>query len=131
MEKVKLFAPLEYGDQPCCYHEASQELIESVTGGCGPGGFGDYFVPDTVWFLSIKEACKRHDWMYAFGLTIEDKELSDRVFLNNMIRIIDAYTKWGWLKRLRRKRAKTYYNFVKYAGGPSFWHDKNQDAEMG
>ncbi len=44
----KLFAPKEYGQQPCCYHKASPELIKEATGGCGPGGPGDKFVPDKL-----------------------------------------------------------------------------------
>lgn len=35
------------------------------------------------------------------------------------------------LKKLRRIRAKTYYNSVKYFGGAAFWHGKNPKNTLG
>ena len=36
---------------------ATKEEIDACTGGCGPGWFGDWLVPDTVWGgLSIQRA---------------------------------------------------------------------------
>ena len=64
-----------------------------------------------------------------FFKTIADKEEADRVFLNNMLRIIEAKTKFGLLKPLRNRRALKYYEAVKYFGGRSFWKNKNQDKE--
>ena len=120
---LRLFAPESYWN-------ATDDERNAVVGGCGPGGIGDWLVPDTVYFLSIKEACKIHDWMYAFGETAEDKVEADEVFLNNMIRIIDAETWFDWVKWLRKKRAYKYYWAVKNLGGPAFWDDKNKDSEF-
>lgn len=130
-ETSTLFAPLDFGSQPCSYFEASPEAILSIVGGCGPGGFGDYLVPDTIWGLSIKPSCSIHDWMYRWGVTLEDKEQADRVFLNNMLRqILNGDT--GRLTRwLRRRRARKYYLAVKWWGAPAYWNGKNKPEEMG
>ena len=131
METFKLFAPKEYSDQPCSFFEASEELRSDVAGGCGPGGPGDMLVPDTMYGLSVRPACRIHDWMYHFGRILPDKELSDRVFLNNMVRIIKARGSLGFLENLRLRRAKTYYVMVRDFGGPAFWNSKNDETEMG
>ena len=120
---LNLYAPESYWD-------ATEEQRNEIAGGCGPGGFGDYLVPDRIWFLSVKLACKIHDWMYNFGETLADKEEADRVFLNNLIRIINAKTKWKWLRKRRLKIAHVYYVFVDRFGGPSFWDDKNKPREF-
>ena len=63
--------------------------------------------------------------MYHEGRTIEDKEEADRVFLNNLLRIIDRENKWYKPTGLMRCRARNYYRAVKYFGGPAFWEWKN------
>ena len=88
----------------------------------GPGSWGDWFIPDTVWGLSIERACRIHDWSYHLGI---NKQLADIQFLQNMERIIMANTKWQWLKSLRLRRAKIYYTAVKFAGDSSFAKDNN------
>ncbi len=80
-------------------------------------------VPNTMWFLDVTEAGNIHDYMYYIGKTIEDKEEADRVFLNNLMRIIN--NKGGWLGPLRRRRAMKYYEAVYYFGGSAFWEGKN------
>ena len=122
MKKVKLFAPPAYWDTPA-------EDVDKITGGCGPGRFGDWLVPDSLLFLSIKKACRIHDFMYAIGETIDDKERSDRVFLNNMLRLIMAGAKFWLLRNPRMRMAYGFYEMVKRYGGPAFWHGKNSDKE--
>jgi len=111
---------------PDSYWLATTDEIRKAIGrgGCGAGWFGDFLIPDTVWFLSIHPACKIHDWMYYHGRTLEDKNKADRVFLNNMLRLIDSQTKWSLLKWLRRRRAYTYYISVQIYGGPAYWRYK-------
>lgn len=116
---IKLYAPPSYW-------RCSTDELNAVTGGCGPGGKGDYLVPDTMYGLSVFRACQIHDYMYYEGKTQEDKEKADRAFLNNMVRIINAETKWKWLRSLRKCRARTYYTAVRYGGGGSFWDGKNR-----
>lgn len=130
MIRENLFAPVAYGTQPCCYWKATPAMIDEHTGGCGPGGWGDLLVPDRMYGLNVNPCCRIHDWMYSFGATLADKELSDRAFLNNMVRFIRGNTKWRWVARLRMRRARTYYHAVKTLGGPAFWDDKNKPGEM-
>lgn len=104
---------------PVSYWEADPYLLKERTGGCGPGKFGDFFVPDTVWGLSIFRACQIHDWMYSEGYTADDKKIADSTFLDNMLTIIEA--KSGWLlRKLRSYRAMTYYIAVRDFGTYAF-----------
>ena len=121
--KVQLWAPE-------AYWAAAPEEVDRVAGGCGPGGFGDHLVPDTMYGLSVTPACRIHDFMYHIGETDDDKDEADRVFLNNLFRIIDARSESRILRRLRRIRARTYYYAVSYGGGPAFWNSKNNESEF-
>jgi hypothetical protein len=118
-----LYAPEEYWT-------LDQTLKEALTNGCGPKGFFSWLIPDTVYFLSIKAACEIHDYMYAVGVTEEDRNVADRVFLNNMVRIIDANTGNSILRRLRYSRANKYYIAVRNFGGPFYWEGKNPLSTM-
>lgn len=118
--RVELYAPKQYWALP----ESERR------GGCGPGGLGDWLVPDTIWLLSVRPACKIHDFMYSVGETISDKDEADRVFLNNMLRLVEAAGGPEWLRRLRANRAHTYYLAVKTFGGPAFWSGKNEPGTM-
>lgn len=121
---VALYAPISYW-------ETSIEEVDKVTGGCGPGGFGDFLVPDRIWGLSIFIACRIHDWMYHVGKTLQDKEQADRIFLNNMVRIIQGNpSKFKFLNRWRLKGAKNYFWAVSMFGGPAFWNSKNSETEF-
>lgn len=116
MSSVCLYAPRSYVEAP-------DVIRRIVVNGCGVGGWKGKLVPDTVWGLSIREACNIHDWMYHEGDTIKEKEEADRVFLNNMLRLVDAGA-W-WLRGVRRRRAHKYYLAVRMFGGPAFWEGKN------
>ena len=117
INKVKLYAPEDYW-------ELTSEQRKTILNKCGPKGFG-WIVPDTIWFLNIGEACNIHDYMYAVGVTLEDKKEADRVLFNNILRLIEAKTKNRILLKLRKRRALIYYEAVKHFGGPAFWKDKN------
>lgn len=123
--ELELFAPPDYWTMPVA-------ALKEIAGGCGAGrGLGDFLVPDTVWFLSVKSACKIHDFQYHFGMCLADKEAADRVFLNNMVRIVNARTRSLWLRSLRLRRCRKYYFAVSCLGGPAFWNGKNPDATIG
>ena len=107
------------------YWKASLNEREAICNGCGTAGWKGKLVPDSIWGLSVVVACHIHDWMYHFGSTENDRKEADRVFLNNMLRIINQ--KGGWLASLRRYRAMTYYNAVRNYGGPAFWANKNPE----
>jgi hypothetical protein len=124
MVKVQgLFAPMSYRGAP-------KEVRDIAVNGCGTGGWKGALVPETMWGLDIREACNIHDWMYLAGETIADKEEADRVFLNNLLRIIETDSRWEWLAALRRRRALKYYEAVRVFGGPAFWNGKNPNGTM-
>lgn len=123
MTSPKLFAPETYWRLP-------PDVRDRLYEGCGPGGVGDRLVPDTMYGLSVKRACRIHDHMYEVGETEEDRQEADDVLLNNCLRIIDAHTKNRTLKKLRYRRAYVYYVMVRRYGGPAFWNNKNKPEEF-
>jgi hypothetical protein len=143
MKRIKLFVP-EYDRDH--YNSMSEEQLEEYLGhkgGCGPGGFGDFLVPDKLFgVINVVEACKIHDYMYKRERDLEGKKKADRIFLNNMVRIViamtapdeDGFTVKEAEVMHRRKEAclaeaRTYYTMVKWFGGPAFWDGKNKQEE--
>ncbi len=134
---LKLYAPKEYWDAitDAKKDDEKKTELEKILNGCGAEGWKSALVPETLWGLSVTSACNIHDWMYTFPKisTIEDKELADRVFLNNMVRIInhhhenDSCVIGCILKKLRLRRARIYYEAVSLFGGDAFWAGKNTD----
>lgn len=114
---------------PAGYWRLNPVQKELFCNGCGANGALDV-VPDTVWGLSVTEACNIHDYMYATAAsTLAAKDEADRCFLNNMLRLIASAG--GWLAPLRRRRARIYYEAVSHFGGPAFWKNKNQPENIG
>ncbi len=126
VQPVKLFAHATIWR----FKEAFPDEFDSY--GCGPGGLGDFFVPDTVYGLSIKPACQIHDTYYRHwpDASEEARQMIDRIFKNNMIRIVDHFTSPGLLRWLRRRRCLKYYLMVKRFGGPAFWEERNEDNQL-
>ncbi|MBE0598331.1 MAG: hypothetical protein IH614_13770 [Desulfuromonadales bacterium] len=110
---------------PAAYVAAPAEVRSLVVNGCGPRGWLRDLVPDTLYGLDVAAACNIHDWMYVAGATIEEKREADRVFLNNLLRLVNAAGGFWLLRQLRRRRARTYYEAVEHFGGPFFWDGKN------
>jgi hypothetical protein len=117
--QVELYAP-------AMYWRVSPATRELLTNGCGTGGLIGLLVPDTIYGLPVHRACDIHDFMYRIGETEKDKEEADIAFLNNLLRIIEARTRWKILLELRVCRARTYYRAVRDLGGPAFWSGKNE-----
>lgn len=115
---------------PTAYWRARPDELAQICNGCGPSGLMSVLVPDTVFGLSIASACNIHDFMYHLGIDLEDKQEADRVFLNNMIRIVISNTSNKLLLRLRLHFVYKYYAAVDKFGGPFYWKDKNGDAYM-
>lgn len=107
-------------DAPAAFWITDDVTLSMITGGCGPGRFGDHGWFDKVWGLSIKMACVVHDFEYSVGKTLEAKKVADIRFLNNMFKIVNSQSLFDWLKVLRRYRALTYYNMVSEFGGEAF-----------
>ena len=111
--------------RPKSYRYATAAEKDLICNGCGAADAKFDFVPDTVYGLSITPACNIHDWMYHFAeATNEEKEKCDRIFLFNMLRIVND-KKGIWMK-LRRRRVWKYYKAVQMFGGPAFWEGKNE-----
>ena len=107
---------------PMSFWGATDELRGDLTGGCGPGNIGDYFVPDTIYGLSVRPACKIHDWCFAVWNDKPGFTLSNNIFKNNMIRINEQHKGPQWIKKLRLPRIKKYYQAVHFFGEPSYFN---------
>ena len=116
---------------PSAYWSLTPKQKSDICNGCGTKGLVGAVVPDSLWGLDITEACHIHDYMYAIGECIEDKYEADRVFLNNMLRMIDALDSWFLVRWLRTRAAVKYYHAVRDFGGPAFWAGKNDVANLG
>lgn len=117
---IKTRAILLRLDAPKSFWYTDEATINMIAGGCGPGRFGNYGLFDSVYWLSIKAACKIHDFDYAIGKTAEDKKIADHRFLDNMLKIINTQSKSSVLRILRRYRAVSYYNLVVECGEDAF-----------
>lgn len=111
---------------PASFMNSPMHVLAEVCNGCGAANAKFDFVPDRIYGTDISAACQIHDFMYDVGTTIEDKEEADRVFLNNILRLIER-DKHKWYKPtwLQRRRAQKYYWAVSQYGGPAFWAGKN------
>jgi len=121
VKKIKLYAPQGY-------IKLSPSKKAEICNGCGAKG--GIPVPNTFYGLDISEACNIHDYMYYIGKTHADKLEADRVFKNNLSRIIEARTSWSFLKRLRHRRKKTYCYAVEEWGETAYWNGKNKPANI-
>jgi len=114
---------------PQSYLDASDEMKSLICNGMGPRGFLGVIIPETIYGLSMTEPANIHDWCYHIAMPkISAKEKADRIFLENMLAVIDAqnsWHSWGWLKTCRRARALKYYYAVVHFGGSAFWKGKN------
>ena len=95
--------------------------------GCGPGGVGDWFVPDTMWGLSVNDACRQHDHDYRFGRgsSKEHKKQCDDRMRDNMRIIVNAKSDSKILKAMRHMRINTYYWSVRSFGGEAYWEERS------
>ena len=113
---VLLFAPEEY------WKLTDQDKKDM---GCGPGKWGDYLVPDTMYGLNVKAACSIHDICYSLGKTDEDKVISDVLLFMNTLAIIEGKS-WPVIREIRCYRAMTYYLAVSEGGEHAFWEGKQR-----
>lgn len=118
MVNVKLWAPKSYN-----------AIERTKCNGCG-AGWNVKLIPDNLLGCDITEACNIHDYMYTIGGSLHDKKKADRVFLNNMTRLVLAYSGNWFTRNLRLAMVKRYFNAVKYYGGDAFWQGKNKATEI-
>ena len=112
---------------PAGYWQLEPEQKKKICNGVGPANWG-WLIPETIWGLSMTEAADIHDYMYHMGKTLGDKKHADMVFLNNMSRIIEQETWWGWLKAIRLNRAKLMYKAVDKFGESAFFANKDKQV---
>lgn len=107
---------------------SDEDLFEMVgRGGCGPGGIGDYFVPDTILGISVYPACPPHDYDYTVGKTKEDKEQADLRLSRNLFRIVDIECPKALdpdKNKFATAMAQCYYLAVHKFGDDSFYRGK-------
>lgn len=106
------------------YMELSDVERFMICNGCGAANSKFDFVPDTIYGLSVREACYRHDYAYYIGRSEEDRLAADRQFLNNLLTIIELNSNFI-MRPLRRRRALKYYEAVREMGAKAFWAGKN------
>lgn len=123
MNNVLLYAPPGYWR----LHPNDKK---SICNGCGPAGPLADYIPNHLFWLSIAEACNIHDFMYNEGHIEKDRKIADRVFRNNLLRLIEDKTNIKWLRKLRRWKADKYYMFVRKYGARAFWKNKNSKECM-
>lgn len=116
------------------YSESYRNATDAERGTCcnGCGAKGGINVPDTLYGLSITDACNVHDWDYKHGKTLDDKLTADRFFFSNVLIIIESQTSFmgKLLKPLRRRRALKYYEAVTTFGNNAYWSGKEIQAEI-
>ena len=105
---------------PDSFWETDEQTLSMMVGGCGPGKYGDYLVPDSMYGLSIKAACIVHDYEYAIGKVMNDKRRADLHFLENLLFIVNKKSKWKIAKWFRGYRVMSYYLAVANGGDSSF-----------
>ena len=86
------------------------------TGGCGPGKWGDWFVPDTIYGLNIKPACYIHDCNYSEADTPEKRHAADLRLFANGEKIIKMKSRNKFMIWLRMLRYSKYYVAVDLGG---------------
>jgi len=87
-------------------------------GGCGPGKFGDWLVPDSILGVSIKPACYVHDCMYHDAKTADERYEADERLFTNAGHIIRAESNW-FTRIIRRRILLVYFDAVDLGGASS------------
>jgi len=103
--------------------------LDYKSNGCGSDTARFDFVPDTIYGMSIFEACRRHDWAYKVGGTKYDKFIGDMEFLYNMIVLIINIEDTPHPTFLGLLRAMKYFYAVHTKGDSSFnFHSGEPDG---
>jgi len=119
---IKEFVRESGVEAPATFWEMDEATIAMIVGGCGPRGFGDKIVPDSIFWLSIKASCIVHDLEYEIGTIILSKIIADNRFRKNMKYLIEKNSKYNWVKKLRLYFAEKYYFVVHEFGTDSFYN---------
>ena len=110
------------------YAGMSDAKRNAIINGCGPTGWKILKgIRNYILGIWVQPACDLHDVDYELSEPdIEDKKKADRIFHNNLYRLIDKKEdQWFWVRALRYKKADLYFYLVVKRGGTSFWKNKN------
>ena len=104
------------------YFTEDQKIIERECNGCGPAGWLELLISDTICGVNITHICKLHDYDYYVGYTREHKITADINFLYNILiylkKNIDLSNRKKWKKAT--KIAIAYYKAVDTFGDFAF-----------
>jgi len=105
---------------PVWFWDLHEETLNCYINGCGPEGWKEKIVPDAILGVDISQACAIHDVEYGIGQSIDQKDLADKRFLDNMLTLIERGSSNNLMRWIRNNRAMTYYNAVSIAGSSYF-----------
>jgi len=117
INKQKLEAPKEY-------FELSKDEKRKITNKCGPDGFINKIIPNSLLGLDISESCNIHDFMFHHSKTKEDFKRSDKTFLKNLKKEIK--TSNFIMEPIRKTFSYFYYYVVRLY---SYIHQKRLSNE--
>jgi hypothetical protein len=100
------------------YWQLTTEEKNKLCNGCGPKAI-EQLIPDSIWGLSIINACFIHDYEYSGKVPGMTKLEADFTFLSNMIDIINMSECSWYIRSLRLSTAWIYFKLVRMFGkGP-------------
>jgi hypothetical protein len=109
--------------------DLSAEQIADISNGCGPASMKTKLVPDAILGVDFRGACNGHDCCYHFGVDEEDKRISDRLFLFNLLLAVDGHCAANGIgdkleRAACRSAAFDYYKAVADWGDSAFYAGK-------
>lgn len=116
-------------DAPAAFWATDDATLAMITGGCGPGRFGNFGWFDNMLGVNVKAACTVHDFEYCIGTTKKAKDAADKRMLDNMLTIINKKSESAILRWLRSYMATSYYRAVADKGWNSFVKATIVDSE--
>lgn len=99
---TSLYAPQDY-------RNATHEQRLKVINGCGPDGFVNRLIPNSICGVDVTEAYNIHDWMVVKAVNSKDRFHADNVFKENLRKLINWNKGPLALRLLRQGIAKIYY----------------------
>lgn len=100
-------------DYPESYLDATPEERAAVVNQCGPNGWLNKFIPNSILGLDISRECDLHDWNYSNAKTSEDFKKADHEFLKNILEKIKKNNSNFILKFIRKGIAFIYFSAVR------------------
>lgn len=126
------FIEIDNHTAPAAFWELTREFVVANSNGCGPRNWKVDLIPDKIGHIDFTFSCRVHDICYHFGRTEEEKRVSDRLLLFNMLADIDNHCVSNGIadrsqRVLYRHLAWLYYRAVSDLGHEAFYtKDKNE-----